>query len=361
MVQPVEVTRQNLTGIDYDSIVAFEYAEPGAMGTPGDLFFSIADGTCFHLNYLYGEVSLREFCRAYRQGTVDTFPIPSVSWHDHYLGMGNHFILHEVAFQKLIAEGASESDQLLNRWRDSLGTPLLTKQERYRWLVEKVKNSYPPEGSGSELTWCDACEDEINLWTYWKGRGVLNPEILVVGQDWGDPKSKECVPALENIRQGRPYQENSLSPTDQNLAFLLERTFGEKWEDRRLFFTNMLLGYRANGNTGSLKTSPVQDRAFFKELVNILQPRIIICLGARTFETAVTTFGEPIPFSRGFSFALKEGKTVADVNGIRIFGMAHCGALGCMNRAGNKKGIDAKVGLKLQAQDWARIAEYMRV
>lgn len=360
MVQPTEVTRENLDAIDFDSIVAFEYAEPGAMGTAGDLNFSTADGTAFHLNYLHGEVSLREFCRSYRLGTVDSFPIPSNIWNDHYLGMGNHFIVHTVVMEKLLRDEGNEPEQLLNRWRNSLGTPLLTKQERYRWLVEKAKSSYPPEGSGAELTWCNACEDEINLWTYWQGRGCLDPEILVVGKDWGDPKSEECAPALENIQQGRLYYENDPSPTDRNLAYLMERTFGANWAERRLFFTNMLLGYRTKGNTGSLKSSPIQDKALFKELVNILHPKIVICLGARTFEAAITTFGESVPYRIGFRFALEQGKTVAVINGIHIFGMSHCGALGCMNRAGNKKGMGAEAGLEMQVKDWAQIADYLR-
>lgn len=360
MIQPIEVTRQNLSAIDFDSIVAFEYAEPGAMGTPGELNFSTADGTAFHLNYLHGEVSLREYCLTYRQGTVDPFPIPPNIWNEHYLGMGNHFILHTVVMEKLLQDGENEPEQLLNRWRESLGTPLLTKQERYRWLVEKAKASYPPEGSGAELTWCDACVDEINLWTYWQGRGCLDPEILVVGQDWGDPRSEECAPTLENIRQGRSYAENDPSPTDRSLAYLMERTFGADWAERHLFFTNMLLGYRTRGNTGTLKTSPVQDKALFKELVNILRPKIVICLGARTFDAALTAFGEPLPYRGVFKFALEHGDTVADMNGVRFFGMAHCGTLGCLNRAGNKKGADAKAGLEMQAKDWERIADYLR-
>ena len=27
--------------------------------------------------------------------------------------------------------------------------------------------------------------EEHNLWTYWQGRGVRHPKIVVVGQDWG--------------------------------------------------------------------------------------------------------------------------------------------------------------------------------
>lgn len=360
MTRLIEVTREDLDTIDYDSIVAFEFAEPGAMGTPGDLFFSTADGTAFHLNYLHGEVSLREFCRAYRQGAVDTFPIPPSIWTECYLGMGNHFIVHTVALKKLLRDEGNEPEQLLTRWRESLGTPLLTKQERYHWLVEKARSSYPPEGSGAELTWCDACEDEINLWIYWQGRGCLDPEVLVVGKDWGDPKSEECAQALENIRQGRPYLENNSSPTDKNLAYLMERTFGANWADRSLFFTNMLLGYRSKGNTGTLKASSVQDKAFFKELVNILRPKAVICLGARSFETAMSAFGEPTPYRGGFRFALEHGKTVADINGIRFFGMAHCGVLGSLNRSGSSKGAGTEASLEIQVKDWERVADYLR-
>lgn len=364
MMRPIEVTRQNLDTIDFDSIVAFEYAEPGAMGTPGELNFSTADGTAFHLNYLHGEVSLREFCRVYRQGTVDPFPIPPNIWSEHYLGMGNHFILHAVVMEKLLRDGENEPEQLLNRWRESLGVPLLTKQERYRWLVEKAKASYPPEGSGAELTWCDACEDEINLWTYWQGRGCLDPEILVVGQDWGDPHSKagKALLSVEEIKAGPPYDVDRVFPTDRNLMALFRETLGIDLNRRNgsLFFTNLILGYRSGNASGSLDTPMSQNQAFFKELVGILRPKAIICLGGATFDAALAAYGEPRPYSGKFMQTLDAGRTVSDIDGIRFFGMAHCGTLGCLNRAGNKKGAGAEAGLEMQVKDWKRIADYLR-
>ena len=58
---------------------------------------------------------------------------------------------------------------------------MMTKEAKYTKLIEKVKNSYQSNPNG--LTWCDDCK-EINLWTYWQGRGNLNAKILLVGQDW---------------------------------------------------------------------------------------------------------------------------------------------------------------------------------
>ena len=34
--------------------------------------------------------------------------------------------------------------------------------------------------------------------------------------------------------------------------------------------------------------------------------------------------------------------------------------LGCMNRAGTKKGRGAEAGLEMQVKDWAQIADYLR-
>ena len=66
-----------------------------------------------------------------------------------------------------------------------------TKQRKYRDLIERVKASYParnPSDDGNEprLYWCDDCK-EINLWTYWQGKGNLDAKIMLVGQDWGCP------------------------------------------------------------------------------------------------------------------------------------------------------------------------------
>lgn len=356
----IEVTHSNLYHIDFDSIVVISYAEAGAMGRAGDIIFSTADGAAYHFNYLYGEISLGEFRKAYRSGSNETLPIPPLTWHSFWLGAGNHLMVHEIVFGKLFPEGQIEAEQAVLRWQDSLGKPLLNKKERYQWLIEKVKSTYPPEGSRAELTWCEECSEEINLWTYWQGRGCLSPEILVVGRDWGNPQSKEGKAIMEGVQQGRPYMESNQSPTDIHLASLFRKTFGIdlNYKDERLFFTNMLLGYRTGNISGALNTPLTQDQHFFKELVSILHPKAVICLGGETFDCAVAAYGLQRPYSGNFISALDSGKTVVDIDGIRFFGMAHCGNLGCLNRVRNKKGIGLDDGLAKQAEDWENIQVY---
>lgn len=210
---------------------------------------------------------------------------------------------------KLVLDGTNDPEQVCLQWQNSLGKPLLSKQERYRWLIEKARASYPAEGSAAELTWCDVCEDEINLWTYCQGRGSLNPDILLVGQDWGNPY---------------PKLGKTFLPVEQI-------------------------------------TPLSQDQAFFKELVNILRPKIVICLGGATFDAALAAYGESRSYSGKFIPAPDAGKTVADIDGIRFFGMGHCGALGCMNRMGNRKGAGTDAGLQMQIQDWKQIRDYLSI
>ena len=125
------------------------------------------------------------------------------------------------------------------------------KQRKYRDLIERVKISYParnPSDDGKELRlyWCDDCK-EINLWTYWQGKGNLDAKIMLVGQDWGCPWDDSSQPTMEQVRranEGRAYDYlyNNPNTTDANLT----RLFNELGYDitktcADLFFTNLVL------------------------------------------------------------------------------------------------------------------------
>ena len=120
-----------------------------------------------------------------------------------------------------------------------------TKQSAYQALIEQVRNYYRSQSDG--LRWCEDCQ-EINLWTYWQGRGNLDAKILLVGQDWGcpwDPAALSCIANIRKMNAGEqvPYMLGNESITDQNLI----RLFGEigyKIRDSAvgnedLFFTNV--------------------------------------------------------------------------------------------------------------------------
>lgn len=346
MVKRIEVTPGNLDHIDFDSVVALEFAERGAMGEPGCVTFSTAEGTAYHFNYLYGTLPLAQFVRS--------FPAcPPDSWHEFYLGEGNALYLHERLWAKYqTAVRSKDPEEVILWWRSVSGRPLFTREERYARLIEEARASYPqaPTGQAGELVWCDACREEINLWTYWQGRGRLHPDILVVGQDWGNPNTAAGRSCLDAIKTGKTYPLSSKFDTDKNLAKLFKTVWEMdlREENEGLFFTNLVLGYRTGRNTGPLRAAQLaHDLRYFKTLVHILRPRIVICLGQKTFTCALRAYGERMDFPNGYRSALDAHENYMDLDGTRFYGMFHCGNYGCRNRGGT-----AARGLDLQLRDW---------
>ena len=246
------------------------------------------------------------------------------------------------------------------------------KSARYQTLVEKVRLSYltydgPPDGKNPRLSWCDACQ-EINLWTYWQGRGNLDAKILLVGQDWGcieNQDGKQWIETIECANKGLPYDymaQNS-SETDKNLIKLFKEGIHLDIEKpcSEVFFTNFVLGYRNEGTSGGFKKEWIHhDKGYFLELVEIIQPKVILCLGRDTFEGVLTAFGIASKVKIESYNAFIESAfnpvsvTFSNGNHIFIFALAHCGAMGTLNR--NEK---RHTGLEKQIRDWQRIKPYI--
>ena len=246
------------------------------------------------------------------------------------------------------------------------------KQRKYHDLIERVKANYPArnlpdDGKELSLYWCDDCE-EINLWTYWQGRGNLDAQIMLVGQDWGcpwDANSSSTMKQIQLANQGLKYDylHNNPSVTDNRLKRLFQEI---GYEDIRkpnsdLFFTNFILGYRNKGTSGGFKSEWVEhDKGHFKELADIIAPKVILCLGRATFEGVISAFDVTIPahIKDYNSFIESAGNPVAVTlkNGetAYLFALAHCGAMGTLNRNG-KKSTD----LGKQLDDWRRIKAYL--
>ncbi len=70
----------------------------------------------------------------------------------------------------------------------------VSKEIQYQELIADVQKAYLSESR--ELRWCEECK-EINLWAYWQGRGHLDADIMLVGQDWGCPKTS--VETMKNV------------------------------------------------------------------------------------------------------------------------------------------------------------------
>ena len=241
-----------------------------------------------------------------------------------------------------------------------------TKEARYRELIEKVKESY--QSSPNDLTWCDDCK-EINLWTYWRGRGNLDAKILLVGQDWGAPGESEAENVMRNIRLmnagvSAPYMERNDNPTDRTLIQLFN-SIGyditvDSADNHDLFFTNLVLGYRSGKISGGLQQKWIEhDSDFFRELVSIIEPKTILCLGKDTFIGALRALKLLTPKIKRYNdyldqqrepiiFQYDSGKEAG------VFALAHCGVLGSLNR--NRGYTEKHDSISRQLEDWNNVA-----
>lgn len=193
--------------------------------------------------------------------------------------------------------------------------------------------------------------DQINLWAYWQGHQYKDIDekgidILLVGQDWGNPeKDEKTIARIEAIQKGKSesFYNDHASITDKNLKELFQ-CLGcdiEKADPGlRLFFTNYSLGYRRGSEQGNMTKSLLkEDEGFFDDLVMAIRPKIIICLGKITYE-AVS--GQK---AVGFLDQLRKGRPFVapypNKESIKVYGVAHCGARGANNVGGKGNMIKA--------------------
>ena len=228
----------------------------------------------------------------------------------------------------------------------------VSKELQYQELIANVQKSYLAESR--ELRWCEDCK-EINLWTYWQGRGHLNADIMLIGQDWGcpwDEASAETIQNVRNLNRNIPvnYLRGNHSITDKNLISLFQTIgFEIQADDPRLFFTNLVMGYRSNGTSGGFKQAwATADAPFFRRLVEIIQPRILLCLGKETFRHTLRAFNVRIPSAaRHYNAFLESSEQpvricYGDNATAFVFGLAHCGVMGTLNR---NRGTNEKTSL----------------
>ena len=212
-------------------------------------------------------------------------------------------------------------------------------------------------------TWING--NQINLWSYWQGfqlddideKGV---DILLVGQDWGNPdkgKAKELCGRIKQLQSGNvgfAYVKEGASATDRNLAELFE-IFGcdiyTRKPGKRLFFTNYVLGSRTGNQSesgGMTEELMLRDKKLFEKLVLLIKPKIIICLGKITFEavsgTRASDFIKTLQSGKPHKAYFPEDKSIP------VYGVAHCGAWGKRNVGGMDK----------MKENWKCIAEEYR-
>ena len=233
---------------------------------------------------------------------------------------------------------------------------MIDKKQQYEELIRDVRDFYcsmERPDQGIFLEWCEDCR-EINLWSYWQGS--LDARIMVVGQDWGCPKGAVVMDNIRAINDGaeKEYRVDPESLTDKNLCTLLASIgFPAETRNPDLFFTNFALGYRNKGLTGGFKTSWLREcEPFFKRLVDIVEPEIIICLGQNTFKAVIRSLGIKTNL-RGYNRFIESKNNPVDYDGRLVFAEAHCGYFGTVHRARGS----GKTGMEIQLEDWKKIRQ----
>ena len=296
---------------------------------------------------------------------------------------------------------------------------LRKKQQLYETLIEYLKEDYKnrslqragnTQQNGSKkpilVESCDYLGNQINLWSYWQGS--LNAKILLVGQDWGtvNPKSADDIfrdeRTKENVRKmdrGEPagyfdgIDEKIRFKTDTFIVDLFKE-LGNEYGDVTLknddlFFTNLCLGYRSEGNSQGFRVKWLRDDVKYlcgfddgegdkvkhiSGLLQIVKPDVVICLGKKTYEVVAQQYNKALyddikngtaelPKTDFFQRLDKQCNYMTiQIEGkeIRIYGVAHPGPQGIANRYSKSKKEDKKDGKSLQREDWQNIRNWLQ-
>ncbi len=237
----------------------------------------------------------------------------------------------------------------------------------YAELVKTAQDDYKkrlddPSISFGKLEFQDCDEwqhgNQINIWTYWQGFQYADSierkpiDILLVGQDWGNPRPDSV--SLSRLKQGE-LAYDPFNPTDSTIIDLFEVlgiNVKSRKPEKRVFFTNYCLGYRVGSETGNMKKRVMRmDKPVFDALVRILRPKYIICLGKFTYEVVV---GKNV---KGYLNVMRSGHCISSIrdDGTKVFCVPHAGARGISNLNGHSREKNMEIARNI----WHEMKEKM--
>lgn len=242
-----------------------------------------------------------------------------------------------------------------------------------------------------DLVWCRGLTEEINLWSYWQGRGVENPEVMIIGQDFGTCADEnngffyeKCVKSSLDERENisslyiKRIKADDKNKTDNMLLRLTKEGLGKDYSaavpaNPRLFMTNACLGYRSGNKIsgGNLSAYIKHDSRYIAKLIDMKRPKVVICLGTDTYFNLISSFVNDKAVIRSiaedFWKSLDDGTNFQDVDlsgiTVRFYGVSHAGQNGAINRIRDKsipKGSRMDTATDLMIGDWKRIGAYLR-
>jgi DNA polymerase len=202
----------------------------------------------------------------------------------------------------------------------------------------------------ADATCCHLDSDEIGPWSRWQGN--LDADIVVVGQDWGGT-------GYWHRWEGR--DEPSGNETNENLQKLLAHIgihVGRPREAQEhiAFFTNLILCLKE----GNLQ-APVTDNwfkncstHFFKPLIEIINPKVILALGKKPSEFILDVFA--VAYSKNAKLAALMDDAPYQLNHSTVFfPLYHCGARGV--KINRRSCTDDP--LSRHKSDWAKVKAWL--
>jgi len=215
----------------------------------------------------------------------------------------------------------------------------------YEQLV-KTRKAYKLDITGlinqSELDFDNGCY--LDPWGKWYNH--LSPDILVIGQDWGNVKYYNKNSGLDN--PSNPTCIN-LSKLFSSIGFEIGTPLKPNTE-LKLHFANIIPFIRRGKMQGSLELILNQQTinafalTFMKPLVELLQPKIVITLGLASTTALLNVFDIPVEKKNKLT-DMVTGPAIKLTDDIKLLLMCHCRA-SVINRNRN---------LELQKIDWQRV------
>ena len=209
---------------------------------------------------------------------------------------------------------------------------LVAKRKLFRFSDEGLTN---PSSTPFDV-------NEIEPWAQWQNN--LDADILLVGQEYCDLDTYVAT-------QGKVerYPEEYKYPSNKNLYDffkILGFDIGHPLTPNKnnpIFFTNAVMGLKTPPMSANFKTSWLTESRdeFLAPLIDIINPTIIIAVGAEATKTLGAIYG-----FKTTSMMEMVGNGPIESNRRLIFPVFHTGGLGLRNRARTE-----------QIADWERIKE----
>ncbi len=170
-----------------------------------------------------------------------------------------------------------------------------------------------------------------------------NADILIILQDWCSEKGFGAEICNETLKYGYTPDVR----TNINLKKLIQEHFQIELE--QTYATNLFPYIKPGAMSAYIPVKDLVKAAndFTLPLIDVIQPKLAICLGLITFNA--------IRKSRGLkkTYNMEEAiNNPFDFNSTKIFAQAHTGQLGQNNR--NKNGINRV------SSDWQTMSKYLR-